>query len=82
MKKPTSLINLNKYFFSEDQSRYIVEINEKNKEKVLNTLNKRSIFFENIGRSQKKHIFLQDEFDITVEEVSKLYNNWFEKYLI
>ena len=44
--KPKKLTNLFKYFFGEDQSRYLIEISDKNKEEVTQILKKNNVYFE------------------------------------
>ena len=78
---PKSLINLNEYFFGEDQSRYIIEIKKKDLDKITNILNKNSVFFENIGFVQKENLAIEGEFDINIKELANLNNNWFKKYM-
>ena len=80
INSPKSLINLNEYFFGEDQGRYIVEVDKKNNDMVTEILNNNSVFFENIGNTQKEYLFLEDELNIHVDELRKLNNNWFEDY--
>ena len=47
-------ISTHEYLFAEDQSRYLVEIKENNKDKVSNILKKNSIYFEELGKTQKE----------------------------
>jgi len=81
IKKPKTLINPIEYFFSEDQSRYIVEINNDNLKNITNILNKNSVFFEKIGNTQENNLFIQDELDLSIDEIEKLNNSWFKKYI-
>jgi len=74
------LINLNKYFFSEDQSRYIIEVEEVNTKQIFEIFKKNSIFCDKIGIIQKEYLTLDGEFKISVEELKKLNNSWFIKY--
>ena len=78
--RPKSLINLNEYFFGEDQSRYILEVKEENLDKIIEILKKNLVFFENIGTTQKECLVLEDEFDINVRELTELNNSFFKKY--
>jgi len=78
---PKSLINAIDYFFSEDQSRYIIEIVEKNLENVTKILNNNSVFFENIGKTQKEKLTLNKEFEISINDIKKINNRWFKKYI-
>ena len=81
INSPRTLINLNQYFFSEDQSRYIVETQEKNIKQIFEILDKNSIFYEKIGTTQKERMSLNGEFSITVQELAKLNNSWFKEYI-
>ena len=41
LKKPKSLLSEFEYFFSEDQGRYIIEVNKKDLEEVTKILDKK-----------------------------------------
>ena len=68
------------YLFSEDQSRYLIEVNEKNKNEVCKTLEKNSIFYEMLGKTQKDSLVLNKNFDIKLDELKKLNSSWFKNY--
>ena len=78
---PKSLIDLNEYFFGEDQGRYIIEIENEKFTSVIKILNKNSVFFEKIGITKKEKLYLKNEFEITIDDITKYNNNWFKKYL-
>jgi len=78
---PKSLVQNHEYFFSEDQERYIIEIEKNNLEKVTKILNKNSVFYEKVGITQKNNLSLDKEFDIKVTELKNHYDNWFNKYI-
>ena len=80
IKVPHSKINLHEYLFGEDQSRYLVEIKEENKDKVSNILKKNSIYFEIIGKTQKDSLEINKDLNIKVTELSELSSFWFRKY--
>ena len=68
-----------KFLFSEDQSRYIVEVDDQNKsgfEKILVDLN---VTFKNIGKTSEK-INIDDDLKFNLEELSKINKEWFYKY--
>ena len=68
-----------KFLFGEDQSRYIVEVDNQNKnsfEKILADLN---VFFKNIGKTSDK-INIDDDLKFNLQELSKLNKEWFYKY--
>ena len=68
------------YLFSEDQSRYLIEVSEKNKNEVYKTLEKNSIFYEMLGKTQKDSLDLDKNFNIALNDLRKLNSSWFRKY--
>ena len=52
--KPKKLSNIFEYYFGEDQSRYIIEIDNSNYSKVETILKENDTYFENIGTTQKR----------------------------
>ena len=68
-----------KYLFGEDQSRYIVEVNEQNKQSFENFLKDIDIFFKNIGKTSEK-IFIDDDLKFDLKELSEINKQWFYKY--
>ena len=73
-------INLHQFLFGEDQSRYLIEISEKNKPEVTKILDENSIYYEIIGKTQKDSLDLEKEFNIKISDLKKLYYLWFNKY--
>ena len=80
IKKPSNNITLNEYFFGEDQSRYLIEVNEQKKDEVMNILDKNSIYYDVIGRTQKERLNLDKEFDINIEQLKKINSFWYKNY--
>ena len=80
IQKPKKLTNLYKYFFGEDQGRYVLEIDAKNIKKVEEKLQENNIYYENIGYTQKGCFEIQDELKIDVKELFKVNNEWYNKY--
>jgi len=80
INKPKSLTNLFKYFFGEDQGRYILEIDKNNLEKVEKILKNNNIFYENIGLTQKNYFEIQKELKIDIKELYKINNQWYNNY--
>ena len=68
------------YLFGEDQSRYLVEIDDKNIKEVSKILDKNSIYYEVIGKTQKKCLDLENEFNIDIDELSRINSAWFKNY--
>jgi len=73
-------IGLHEYLFGEDQSRYIVEVTEKNIKEASDILKENSIYFELIGLTQKESFDLDNEFKINLEELNELSLSWFKNY--
>ena len=80
IKVPHDKINLHEYLFGEDQSRYLIEIREENKDKVSNILKENSIYFEIIGKTQKDSLEINKDLSIKITELSELNSFWFKKY--
>jgi len=78
--KPKKLTNLFKYFFGEDQSRYILEIDKKKIENVEKILKTNNIYFETIGITQKGFFELEDEVKISTKKLNEINNKWFSNY--
>ena len=70
------------YFFSEDQGRYIVEIDKNNVDKVKSTLNENSVHFDELGVVTKDKLEFKDEINIGIKELSIKYKEWLESYMV
>ena len=80
IQKPKKLTNLNEYFFGEDQSRYLLEISEDHLTKVEKNLKKNNIFYELIGKTQKRYFEIENEIKLDVNYLSKINNQWYYNY--
>ena len=80
IKIPNDKIRPHEYLFGEDQSRYLIEVNEKNKNEVYKILEKNSIFYEMLGKTQKDSLVLDKEFNIKLNDLNKLNSFWFRNY--
>ncbi len=80
ISKPNHLISSIEYFFGEDQSRYIVEIDEDNLRKFDQILKKNGVFYENIGYTQKDYFEVQDEIKINIKDLKNINNKWYTSY--
>ena len=80
INKPKKLTNLFKYFFGEDQSRYVIEIDKDNIQKVEQILKDNNIFYENIGTTQKDYFEITGELKIDIKELYKINNQWYNNY--
>ena len=80
IQKPKKLTNLFKYFFGEDQARYIVELEAKSLPKVEKILKDDGIYFENIGITQKEYFEIEGELKISTRDLFKSNNEWYNNY--
>ena len=80
IQKPKKLTNLNEYYFGEDQSRYLLEISEDHLTKVEKNLKKNNIFYELIGKTQKRYFEIENEIKLDVNYLSKINNQWYYNY--
>ena len=78
----TKLLNKFNYFFSEDQGRYIIEIEKNNLVKVKQILKDNSVHFDELGIVIEDNIQFKDELNISIKDLSKEYINWLESYMI
>ena len=79
--KPKSLINYFEYFFGEDQGRYLIEVENKDLEKVKSILEKNSVYFEEFGKIQEKSITIKDKLNVTIDELTKENKSWLIEYM-
>ena len=80
IKLPKSTINSHEYLFGEDQSRYIIEISEKNKKNVMKMLEENSVYYDSIGKTHGDTLDLGKELNIKIDELEKLNSSWFKRY--
>ena len=80
IQKPKKLTNLFKYFFGEDQGRYVLEIDPNNLPKAEKILKDNNICFEYIGYTQKDYFEIEGELKIKVKELYKVNNQWYNNY--
>ena len=80
INKPKKLSNIFEYFFGEDQSRYLIEVDKNNLPKVEKKLKDNNIYFENIGITQKEYFELDKDLKINVKELYELNNKWYNKF--
>ena len=80
IKIPKDNISPHEYLFGEDQSRYLIEVNKKNKGEVSKILEENGIFYEIIGNTQKDSLDLDKEFNIKLNSLYKLNSFWFRNY--
>ena len=80
IKTPSKYINAIEYLFAEDQSRYILEVSEKNMKEVSVILKNNNIYYEILGKTQKDNLDLDGEFNIKTLDLEKTNSIWFKNY--
>ena len=81
LNKSKNLINQVEYFFSEDQGRYLIEINPNNLKKVTKILNDNSVHFEELGIIIENDIIIDEKTKLTIDELKSYNTNWLENYM-
>ena len=80
INRPKKLTNLFKYFFGEDQSRYILEVDSNNLKKVEKILKNNNVFYENIGITQNNYLEIMNEMKLDIKQLYKVNNQWYNNY--
>ncbi len=81
LKKPSYLTNQFEYFFSEDQGRYIIEIENKNLKNVIEILDKNSVHYDEIGIVNEKKLIIDDKSKVSIDDLIKTNNYWLNNYM-
>ena len=79
--KPKYLINEIEYYFSEDQGRYIIEVNKENLKKVTEILNKNAVHFDELGIINEDKLFIDEKSKITIDELISSNTTWLKNYM-
>jgi phosphoribosylformylglycinamidine synthase II len=78
--KPKNFSNLMEYYFSEDQGRYLIEIEPNNLGKINKILAENNVFNQIIGTIQKEYFEVIGELKIKTNELYKANNTWYNNY--
>jgi phosphoribosylformylglycinamidine synthase len=81
LNKLKSFLNEIEYFFSEDQGRYIIEINPKNLKEVTKILDKNSVHHEEIGVITDKDMIINEKTKVTIDELKSYNTSWLINYM-
>ena len=81
LKKSKNLINEIEYYFSEDQGRYIIEIESKDLKKVTEILEKNSVHHEELGIIIDKDMIINEKTKVTIDELSTSNKSWLTNYM-
>jgi len=80
-KKSENLINEIEYLFSEDQGRYIIEIEPKDLKTVTNILDKNSVHYEELGYIIDNDMIINEKTKVTIDELRTCNTNWLLNYM-
>ena len=80
IEKPKKIRNLNEYFFGEDQSRYVLEIEQKNLNHVEKLLKNNNIYYDILGFTQPAYFEIQDEIKINTIDLFKINSQWYNNF--
>ena len=81
LKKTKSLISEVDYLFSEDQGRYIIEINPKDVKEVTKILDKNSVHYEELGVIIDDDMIINEKTKLTIDELKSYNTNWLINYM-
>ena len=79
--KTKNFLNEIEYLFSEDQSRYIIEINPKDRKEVAKILDKNSVHHEELGVITGKDLIINEKTKVTIDELKSYNTNWLTNYM-
>ena len=81
LNKPKFLISMIEYFFSEDQGRYIIEINPTDLKEVIKILEKNAVHFDELGIIEEKYMTINEKTKVTIDELKTYNTNWLNNYM-
>ena len=68
------------YFFGEDQSRYLIEIDKKNEEALNKLAREHNVKVECIGHTAEENIEIKDIGKISIHELKTCHEDWFQNF--
>jgi len=77
-----NLKNKFEYFFSEDQGRYLIEVEKNNFKKVEKILKDNSVHFDELGVVGVNKIEFSNEINLSIDDLIKTYKIWLKKYMV
>ena len=78
--KPKKISGILEYFFGEDQSRYLIEVDKSNSSKIEKLFKDNNVYFDIIGVTQKDYFELDKELKISVKELYAINNKWYNEF--
>ena len=81
LKKPNYLISQFEYLFSEDQGRYIVEIDKDDLKNVTKILLESSVHFDELGTITENELIIDDKSKVSIDDLIKSHTTWLTNYM-
>ena len=81
LNKSKNFMSEIEYFFSEDQGRYLIEINQKDFKNVIKILDANSVHYEKLGVIINKDLIINEKTKVTIDELKSYNNNWLSNYM-
>jgi len=81
LKKPDYLINQFEYLFSEDQGRYIVEINKDDFKGVTKILLENSVHYDELGAVTENNLIIDERSKVSIDDLIKSNTTWLTNYM-
>jgi len=69
------------YLFSEDQGRYVIEINPIDLDNVIKILEKNSVHYDEFGKIIENYMIIDGKTKVTIDELKSYNTNWLKKYM-
>ena len=69
-----------RFLFGEDQSRYIITLQDHKIDEAMSLLNEKRIQYHNLGKTKGVKLILNEE-EISLKELKNLHESWFDNYL-
>ena len=67
--------------FSEDQGRFIVEIEKENYKQVREILEKNSVHYDELGIVLDKDIVIDEKTKVSIDDLNKSHSIWLNNYM-
>ena len=81
MNKPKLSMSNIEYLFSEDQARYIIEINPTDLDNVIKILEKNSVHYDEFGKIIENYLIIDKKTKVTIDELKSYNTNWLREYM-
>jgi len=81
LNKLNHLLNQFEYLFSEDQGRYIIEIDKNEVQNVARILNENSVHFDELGTVSNNSLIIDDKSKVSIDDLIKSHTTWLTNFM-